>query len=86
MSRSSKFPLPPAPEVVPCGGTSSLPHRSLDIAWGNIDAFLVPKVPKNECAGVVLPTCLVTLNVVSGCHDPNDPAGLADADAVLLIL
>jgi len=40
VSNISKFALPLAPEVVPCGrGTSSLPHRSLDIAWGDIDAF-----------------------------------------------
>ncbi len=39
VSNISKFGLPPAPEVVPCGGTSSLPHRSLDIAWGTIDPF-----------------------------------------------
>ncbi len=39
VSNTSKFSLPQAPEVVPCGGASSLPHRSLDIAWGDIDAF-----------------------------------------------
>ncbi len=40
VSNISKFGLSPAPEVVPCGrGTPSLPHRSLDIAWGDIDAF-----------------------------------------------
>jgi hypothetical protein len=39
VSNTSKFRLSPAQEVVPCGGTSSLPPLSLDIAWGDIDAF-----------------------------------------------
>jgi hypothetical protein len=39
VSNINKFGLSPAAEVVPCRGTSSLPPRSLDIAWGDIDAF-----------------------------------------------
>ena len=39
LSSTTKFALPLAPEVVPCGGTSTQPHRSLDIASGNIRAF-----------------------------------------------
>jgi len=39
LSSTTKFALPLAPEVVPCGGTSTLPHRSLDIAAGTIRSF-----------------------------------------------
>ena len=39
LSSTTKIALPSTTQVVPCGGTSSLPHRSRDIAAGSIRTF-----------------------------------------------